>query len=331
MKKPRLLWVLATSIASLCPNAVLAGPLQREKLQTEFQTLIRGFGGRVGICVQDDSGQACVNSRERFSMQSVMKLIVSFAVLDRVDHDGWNLDETIVVRREDLSLYVQPIAKLVTNKGYRTTLGDLVRRAIVDSDCAAADILIAKLGGPKQVQGFLDRHSITDIRFDRDERHLQTEIVGLEWRPDFVDPEVLQRAVHAVPERQRDTAYHQYQLDPRDTATPSGMASLLYLLASGELLSPASTKYLLEVMSQTVTFPDRLKAGVSQDWKLAHKTGTSDTWKEITAATNDVGVLTAPDGHRISIAVFIADSGEASPKRAALIAKAARLTISDYR
>ena len=301
------------------------------ELQTELRSLARGFDGRVGICVQDGSGAACVNGEQRFALQSVMKLLVSLAVMDAVDRRAWRLDEPIVVHKQDLSLYVQPIAKLVTDKGYRTTVGDLVRRAIVDSDCAAVDILVGKLGGPKEVQAFLDRNAIAGVRVDRDEKHLQTEIVGLEWRPEFVDPAVLDRAIASVPEDRRDERYRRYQADLRDTATPKGMASLLDSLARGKLLSPSSTKFLLDVMTQTVTSPDRLKAGVSKGWTLAHKTGTSGSWKGVTAATNDVGVLTAPDGRRLSIVVFIGDSREPSPKRAALMARAAGLAIAHDR
>jgi beta-lactamase class A len=318
-------------VAMLTCGSGIAGSLQTEELQTELRSLDRGFDGRVGICVQDGPHAACLNGDQRFALQSVMKLLVSLAVMDAVDHRGWRLDESILVRKKDLSLFVQPIAKLVTDSGYRTTIGDLVRRAIVDSDCAAVDILVGKLGGPKAVQAFLDRNTIAGVRIDRDEKHLQTEIVGLEWRSEFVDPAVLDRAISSVPEDRRDASYRRYQADPRDTATPKGMALLLDSLARGKLLSPASTKYLLDVMTQTVTSPDRLKAGVSKGWTLAHKTGTSGSWKGVTAATNDVGVLTAPDGHRLSIVVFISDCHETVAKRAALMARAASLTIAHYR
>jgi beta-lactamase class A len=311
--------------------ALGAGSLQKEKLQTELQNLATGFDGRVGVCVQDQHGLVCVNGNQRFSLQSVMKLIVGVAVMDAVDNRGWRLDEPVVVHKKDLSLYVQPIAKLITDAGYRTTVGDLVRRAIVDSDSAATNILVAKLGGPKAIQAYLDRKSIIDVRFDRDEKHLQTEIAGLDWRPVFVDPDTLERAKESLPEDRREAAYRKYQTDPRDTATPKGMSSFLFLLAQGKLLSAASTTHLLNVMTQTVTFPDRLKAGVTSGWSLAHKTGTSGSWKGVTAATNDVGVLTAPDGARLSIVVFIGDSRETSAKRAALMASAARAAIADYR
>jgi len=300
-------------------------------LTSSLHDLAKDFDGRVGICVQDQRSTVCVNGDQRFSLQSVVKLVAGAAVMDAVDHRGWKLDDAVLVRREDLSLYVQPVAKLVTAAGYRTTVGDLVRRAIVDSDSAAVDILIAKLGGPAEVQAFLNRAGIQGMRIDRDERHLQTEIAGIQWRPEFVDPGALEKAMGQVPDAAKDAAYRRYQKDPRDTATPAAMASFLTALARGKLLSPASTAHLLNVMTGTVTGPDRLKAGVSAGWSLAHKTGTSGSWRGVTAATNDVGVLTAPDGGRVAIVVFVGDSRESAAKRAALMAAAARLAIAHYR
>jgi beta-lactamase class A len=313
------------------PPESLAGKLQTDQLQAQFRELARGFDGRVGICEQDGVGTGCVNGDQRFSLQSVMKLLVAMAVMDAVDRRAWDLNERVLVRKNDLSLYVQPIAELVTDAGYATTVGDLMRRAIVDSDSAATDILVGKLGGPAAVQAFLDRCAIAGVRFDRDEKHLQTEILGLEWRPEFVDPAMLDRAIAGVPDKRRDEAYRRYQADARDTATPRAMASLLYALALGKPLSPESTRHLLDVMTQTVTFPDRLQAGVPHRWRLAHKTGTSGSWKGMTAATNDVGILTAPDGEMVSIVVFVGDSREPSSRRAALMARAASLTVADYR
>lgn len=227
---------------------------------------------------------------------------------------------------------MQPIANIVNKEGsYRTTIGDLVRRAIVDSDSAATDILVRRLGGPRAAQDFLDRKGIRGVRLDRDEKHLQTEIVGIHWRPELVDKELLDRAIRQVPEHERDAAWRRYQMDVRDTATPEGMTAMLRSLAAGRLLSPSSTQYILDTMKQTVTFPDRLKAGLSQGWSVAHKTGTSDTWKGVTAATNDVGILTAPDGRWIAIAVFVADSRAPDRQRAALIASLAKATIAQYR
>lgn len=169
------------------------------------------------------------------------------------------------------------------------------------------------------------------MRFDRDEKHLQTEIVGIGWRPEFVDKKLPDRAIRQVPERERDAAWRRYQKDVRDTATPEGMTAMLRSLAAGKLLSASSTQYIPDTMKQTVTFPDRLKAGLAPGWTVAHKTGTSDTWRGVTAATNDVGILTVPDGRWIAIAVFVADSRAPDRARAALIASLAKATIAQYR
>jgi beta-lactamase class A len=310
--------------------ACFAGSLHHAPLEREFHALTAGFDGRAGVCAQDSRGRACVNAGRPFSLQSVMKLLVAIAAMDAADHHQLRIEDPVLVRRQDLSLFHQPLADLVTDQGYRTTYADLIRRAVVDSDSAAADILAAKLGGPRAVQACLSRLGITGIRIDRDERHLQTEIVGLEWKPEFVDAKALRRAIDAVSTARRDKAYSAYQTDIRDTSTPDGMTTMLLRLATGKLLSPASTQHLLNVMDQTVTFPDRLKAGLAPGWKIGHKTGTSGSWKGVTAATNDVGILTAPDGGTVSIAVFIADTKASPADRAALMAKLAAAAIKHY-
>jgi beta-lactamase class A len=305
----------------LLSSSLPAAQLDLAGITNEIEAVAKQFKGRIG---------ACVHPGDKFPMQSVVKLIVGFAVLDAVDTKGWKLDTKVPIQRKDLSLYVQPLEKLVGPKGYTTTIGDLVRRAVIDSDSAATDILIARLGGPAAVQAVLQKKSIEGIRVDRDERHLQTEIVGLAWRPEFVEPPVLDKAIAAVPEAKRSASFAAYQVDPRDTATPHGMAQFVYLLSSGDLLTPASTKFLMQAMAECKTFPNRLKAGVPAGWSIAHKTGTSGTWKSVTAATNDVGVITAPDGLSMTISVFVADSQESDAARDALIARIASIAVAHY-
>jgi beta-lactamase class A len=109
------------------------------------------------------------------------------------------------------------------------------------------------------------------------------------------------------------------------------MAFFLWKLAEGDLLSKPSTDFVIKAMRDCKTFPDRLKAGVARGWQIAHKTGTSGSWEGMTAATNDVGILTAPDGSQISIAVFVADSRRSSAERAAIFAKISAAAIANYR
>jgi beta-lactamase class A len=56
---------------------------------------------------------------------------------------------------------------------------------------------------------------------------------------------------------------------------------------------------------------------------VAHKTGTSGTQKGITAATNDIGIITLPNGRHLAIAVFVSDSPADESTREGVIAKVA--------
>jgi beta-lactamase class A len=84
-------------------------------------------------------------------------------------------------------------------------------------------------------------------------------------------------------------------------------------------------------MDATTTGPDRLKAGAPPGWSVAHKTGSSATWRGLAAATNDVGLMIAPDGSRILIAAFLADSRADDAERAAVLADSARIAVAQHR
>jgi beta-lactamase class A len=211
---------------------------------------------------------------------------------------------------------------------YEATVEELLRRSIVDSDSTAVDVLIARLSGISAVKEFLTRKGISGMRIERNERQLQTESLGLSWEDRYTDPDVFEAAARALTTEQRDSAWNAHLRDPRDKATPLAMAEFLKSLESGRLLSAASTTTLLAIMDATATGQDRLRAGVPAGWKVAHKTGTGRSWKGVTETTNDAGILTSPDGARISIAVFVAGSSAPDQEQAAIIARVAKLVAN---
>ena len=68
------------------------------------------------------------------------------------------------------------------------------------------------------------------------------------------------------------------------------------------------------------------EAGLRPGWTLGHKTGPSGYWNGVTAATDDVGILFGPNGERIAITVFIADSTAPSADRNKIMARIAALS-----
>jgi beta-lactamase class A len=77
-------------------------------------------------------------------------------------------------------------------------------------------------------------------------------------------------------------------------------------------------------MTETTTFPGRIKGLLPAGTIVAHKTGSSRTVNGLARTTNDVGLITLPDGRHLAIAVFVADSTADMEAREAVIAKITR-------
>ena len=85
----------------------------------------------------------------------------------------------------------------------------------------------------------------------------------------------------------------------------------------------------MKFLIETKTGKNRLKALLPPGTIIAHKTGTSNTVDGVTAATNDIGIITLPDGRHLAIAVFVSDSKTDESGREGAIAKIARAIWND--
>lgn len=325
--------VLAALLLSLTPAAAGAGSLDLPAVQRSLSEISSRADGRFGACVREvaTGREACVRGGERFPMQNVVKLPIAVAVLAAVESRVFRLDEPILIRRSDLSVLHQPLERLVGAQGFRTTVDDLLQRMVTESDNAATDVLLGRIRGPTGVQQALDRRGVTGVRVDRNERTLQTDMLGLVWTPALADPAAFREAVDRMPEETRRARFEAYLRDPRDTATPEGMADLLARLAQGRLLGPSGTERLVAALEAAATGPDRLKAGLPPGWRLAHKTGTGGAFQGVLSAVNDAGILTAPDGGAVAVAVFLSGSSKPVAEQAALIAAVSRAAAGAYR
>jgi beta-lactamase class A len=134
----------------------------------------------------------------------------------------------------------------------------------------------------------------------------------------------------ALPMNVRQAAFDRYVASPYDGAAPSAIVSALARLKRGELLSPTSTAYLLDIMSRTHTGPNRLKGGLAPGWTLNHKTGTGQELGGAQAGYNDIGILTAPDGKSYAVAVMIKLTSVPLPVRMALMNDVVRAVIAQH-
>mgnify|MGYP001209800142 CR=1 FL=1 len=296
-------------------------------LVAEIDELWRNFPGTTGIAVRRIDGDWSFGKRqdELFPQQSVSKTWVSLTILDEVDKGRIKLSDPVTIGVNDLAVFHQPIRdRVIANGSVTETVYSLIQQAITRSDNTANDALLWKAGGPDAVNAFIRDKGLGAIRFGPGERLLQSKIAGLTWNQDYAIGRRFYAARAELPVETRRAALYDYLRDPMDGASPQAIVDALGKLARGELLSPESTRLMLETMERTHSGPNRLKAGVPDGWDFLHKTGTGQELGGIATGYNDIGIMTAPDGTRYAVAVMLGDTTASIPARMRLMQSVTR-------
>lgn len=291
----------------------------------------RAQPGQLGAAILDlGTGEMKgVDADEPMPLQSVFKLPLAIVVLDLVDKGKLSLDDEVTLTQDQLSVAHSPIADAFPEKT-DYTIEALIRAAVAQSDNSAADILLKRIGGPEVVTRFFQDRGIQTFRLDRYEYELQPQLVGLpEFSGQWIGMDAFSKAQAEVPVETQRASLRIYLADPRDRVSPADMVRILSMLAKGELLSPASTRKLMDILESTSTGTDRLKAGAPDGATVYHKTGTGPTVDGVASATNDVGIIELADGRRLAVAAFLAGAELPPEGRAALIAEVARIATAD--
>lgn len=271
-------------------------------LTERFAEIAKTCGGRLGVAVQaiEDGTPQELNGDERFPMQSVYKLPISMAVLDQVERKTLTLNQKVSIRASDMAgvRFHSPLRDRYPKGGIDISVRDLIRAAIVDSDGVASDVLLRLAGGGSRVTAYLREIGIRDMDVVTSEREM------------FND-------------RTRMTQY-------RNSSTPRAAVALLRALYAGRGVSPAARDLLLKDMTDSIPGAKRLKGLLPPGTPVAHKTGTDGTFGGLTRATNDIGIITLPDGRHLAIAVFVKDSTADETVRERTIAMAARASFDTW-
>ena len=333
------LFSAATLSAAGCAAPPARGP---KALHIEPDALARAFAPvaararpgklNVGVAVLDGQGQWCADETGLYPLQSVFKAPLAAAVLALVDAGQLRLNDRVRIADEDREPWTSRLSDAVAAAPGRILdlpVADLIALAVQESDNVAADVLMRRIGGPGALTAWLVAHGVNGMRIDRYEREAQPEIAGLgAFRPEWRDRAAWIAARDSLPPAPREAAAAAYLDDSRDTSTAPAALAFLKALALGQLLKPESTALMLRLMTATSLGPHRLLAGLPPGTVLAHKTGTSATVLGITPATNDVGLVTLPDGRRFAVVALLKGSTGTEAQREALIAEGARTIVS---
>ncbi len=260
------------------------------ELEKQIAKIAEEAKGKVGVVavVLETGESASLNADQHFPMQSVYKLPIAMAVLHEVDDEKLALDEQIGVTKDDFVGPNQhsPIRDKNPN-GATLTVRELIQYAIEESDGTASDVLMRLAGGPDAIQQYLAAIGTKDLIVANTEKELAQN-----WQTQYAN-----------------------------FATPNAAVTLLRDLHEGNGVSDANREVLLKFMTESTPGAKRLKGLLPAGTAVAHKTGTQNG---ITAATNDIGIITLPNGKHIAIAVFVSDSAADEQTREAVIAKIAK-------
>ena len=83
-------------------------------------------------------------------------------------------------------------------------------------------------------------------------------------------------------------------------------------------------------MIETSTGKNRIVKLLPPETIVAHKTGTSDAKDGMTAAINDVGIITLPNGKHIALAVFVTDAYADQTVLESIIARIAKAAFDEF-
>ena len=284
--------VPAPSRAQRAPESSRGGAAARQ-LRRTLDSLAKASGGALGVGIEvlETRRRVMRDADGHYPMQSVYKLPIAMATLAAVDAGRLKLDQDVaIVPGEYVRIGQYSPIRDKWPQGVTLPLREVLRLNTVESDGTACDVLLRVLGGADSVRAWLGSIGVRDVEVRDPEKTL-----GADWTAQY-----------------------------RNWMTPASALVLLRAAHEGRGLSAASHALLLDLMRGTTTGPRRLKAGLPAGTALAHRTGTGGARDGVTSATNDIGIVTLPDGRHLAIAVLLRDSRADDAAREATIAAVAR-------
>lgn len=280
----------------------LASPAFSQSLQSQISTIAAQAQGTVSVsCSLPGTSLNCdLNPHNHSPMQSVFKFPLALTALHLADTGkllptqrpgeqlSVTLDRTVRFLPEDrIPGAYSPLQDRYPEANVNVSLREIIQLTAGLSDNAASDILLRVVGGPAVVQTYIRSLGIAEFQLQDSEQVLHRDLTA------------------------------QY----RNWLEPAAAVRLLQLLAGNSPLSPSATDFLMKILTDSTTTPNRLRAGLPPGTALAHKSGTSGEHNGKAEATNDIGLITLPDGRHLAIAVFITDARANESTRDAVIAQ----------
>jgi len=268
-------------------------------LQRPIGAIAADAHGKVSVaCALPDSALNCdLDAHAHSPMQSVFKLPVAVTALHLVEQGKFSLDQPLRFLPSDriLPRTYSPLQDKYPDGNVDVPLRELLQLGTSLSDNVAADIVLRTIGGPAVVNDYMRSIGVAGFRLVDDEQALAGD----------------------------------NELQYRNWFEPAGAVQLLRRISDNSPLTAEHTRILLQWMQDSPTGAHRIKGELPAGTIVMHKTGSSGTRDGVTAATNDIGLITLPDGRRLAIAIFVTDSRADDATRDAVIARIAKAAYDE--
>ncbi len=261
-RRRMLILSLATALASREAGARDSDVLKRIR---------RRLGGRLGVHALDSQSGLRIGHDEnsRYAMASTFKVPLAAALLWQVDQGAFALERALAISKDDVLAHSPAVEAALAAGATAMTIRELCEAAVVHSDNAAANVLLAGMGGPPALTQFFRSLDDKVSRLDRTEPELNSNVSG----------------------------------DPRDTTSPRAMVDTMLKIFTQDVLKLPSRAMLIDWMTASKTGLDRVRAGLPRGWHTGDKTGTGEN-----GALNDLVITYPPDRRPVFIAVYMSDS-----------------------
>ena len=272
----------------------------QQNLKSKLENIIKDKKATVGVSVWhlEKGDTLSINGDKHLPMQSVFKLHIAMTVLDFVDKGKLKLNQKIFLKKEDLHPNTwSPIRDKYPNGNVEIPLSEVITLTVSQSDNNGCDILLKLIGGVQVVQNYMNKIGIKDFQIAANEEMMHQTL---------------------------DLQYQNY-------SSANSTNFVLKKLFTQQVLTKKSRDFLIKILQETTTAPNRLKSELPKDWIVAHKTGTSSTEKGMTAATNDIGVITLPNKKHLIISVLVSNSYEDEKINNKIIADIAKASVEFYK
>ncbi|MGZ3776658.1 MAG: class A beta-lactamase, subclass A2 [Mucilaginibacter sp.] len=273
---------------------------QDKELLAQIKQIAPDAKGIVGVSILGIESRDTLNynAHARLVMHSVFKFPIAMTVLNLVDKGKYKLDQQMKLRKSDMAppQSYSPLRDKYPG-GAEIPLSEILSYMVSQSDNTACDFLLKKIGGPQVVEDHIKSLGVKGIAIKASEADMASA-----WEVQYTN-----------------------------WAKPADLVQLLDIFYGGKALSQTSNDFLMKIMLATTTGPHRIKGLLPADAVVAHKTGTSPTNAEgLSPATNDIGIITLPNGKHLAIAIMVCNSKADEATREAVIAKIAKAAWDHY-